>query len=66
MNPWEMMGQQQQAPQQPMTVWDYPGVKEAVGIPLQVPPLEQQKPPSAPPMASPWEEMMGAGYGQYL
>lgn len=66
MNPWEMMGQAPQ-PQQQMTVWDYPGVREAIGIPQQpVPPLPMQGEPQQPQMSSPWADLMETGYGTYL
>ena len=55
-----------QAPPQ-LTVYDYPGVKEALGIPVpQLPPMAQQGQPQMPQMAQPWNDLMGAGYGTYL
>ena len=66
-----IMPQQMQAPQ--MTVYDYPGVKEALGIPLpQVPPTPpqgqvlQQTEQQQQNMASPWNSLMEQGYGTYL
>jgi hypothetical protein len=61
------MPQQMQQPQQPPSPWDYPGVKEAIGEPLQYTPyIPQELDASAQQQKVPWNDLMGAGYGAYL